>query len=192
MDLMELIKTRRSIRLFNQDPIDEKILLELIEAARCAPSSANLQPLEYVIINQSPLIDEVFNQLKWAGFVQPKRNPPVGLRPVAYITVLINTEYKSAEFACVDAAAAIENMLLAAWSKQIGSCWIGSIDRPNLRKILSLPGHTKIDSVIALGRPAESPILEDAKTDSVKYILITIWMRWTISLKIKKLIFFTQ
>ena len=139
MDFMELIKTRRSIRLFKQDPIDEKLLLELIEAARCAPSAANFQPLEYVIINQTPLIDDVFNQLKWAGFVQPKRNPPVGARPIAYIAVLINTEYKSAEFACVDAAAAVENILLAAWSKQIGSCWIGSIDRPNLHKILAPP-----------------------------------------------------
>ena len=82
MDFTELIKTRRSIRLFKQDPIDEKVLLELIETARCAPSAANKQPLEYIIINKSPLIDNVFEQLKWANFVKPKRNPPAGLRPV--------------------------------------------------------------------------------------------------------------
>ena len=171
MDITELIKTRRSIRRFKQDPIDEKVLLELIESARCAPSAGNKQPLEYVIINNIPLIGEVFNQLKWAAFVTPKRNPPVGMRPVAYIAVLINTDRQLGDIGPVDAAAAIENILLTAWSKQIGTCWIGSIDRPNLCKILSLPDNIKIDSIIALGRPAETPVLEDIKTDSVKYYL---------------------
>ena len=70
-----------------------------------------------------------------------------------------------------DAAAAIENILLAAWAKGIGSCWIGSIKRDELRKILALPHNYSIDSVIALGWAAEEPVMEDCCDESIKYYL---------------------
>jgi nitroreductase len=74
----------------------------------------------------------------------------------------------------VDAAAAIENIILTAWSKGIGSCWLGAIQRDNIRKILAVPENFQIDSVIALGYPDEKPVMEDAKNDSdegLKYYL---------------------
>jgi hypothetical protein len=69
-----------------------------------------------------------------------------------------------------DAGAAIENLLLAAWEKGLGGCWIASIDRDRLRTILNVPEHLDIDSVISLGYPAEQPVGEEM-TDSVKYYL---------------------
>jgi len=74
-------------------------------------------------------------------------------------------------FGLVDVAAAIENILLAAGSKRIGLCWISSVNKPNLRKIISLPCNIKIDLIIALGCPVESPILEDTQTDSLENII---------------------
>jgi len=49
MDVWEAIKSRRSVRMFRQEAISKESLLELVEAARCAPSAANRQPLEFVI-----------------------------------------------------------------------------------------------------------------------------------------------
>jgi len=171
MDTIKAIKTRRSIRLFKQDTIPQHILLELVDAGRCGPSAANCQPLEYVLVTFPELRDKVFDCLAWAAYVKPKRNPPPNNRPIAYIIVLINKGRQLADYGCIDAAAAIENILLAAHSFQIGSCWLGSVNRDKLAGHLALPNDYMIDSVVALGYPDESPVTEDCKTNSTKYYL---------------------
>jgi nitroreductase len=113
----------------------------------------------------------LFEHLAWAGYVKPKRNPPAGKQPVAYIVVLTDPA-KSPERACLgDAAAAIENILLAAWSLEIGSCWLGAINRDEIKKLLAIRSELYIDSVLALGYPAENPIMEEAKAGSTQYYL---------------------
>lgn len=169
MDVVELIKSRRSIRRFRQEAIDRDTLLELVETGRCAPAGANIQSLEYIIIDDPAMAGLAFEQLAWAGHVTPNRNPAEGQEPVGYIVVLIDTAIKKA--AGADAAAAIENILLAAKSMGIGSCWLGSIDREKIRSILSIPENYKIDSIIALGFPAEEPIMEDCAGDDTRYYL---------------------
>lgn len=171
MDVWEAIKSRRSVRRFRQEAISKETLLELVEAARCAPSAANRQPLEFVIVNAEEQTAQVFAQLAWAGYVRPRRDPPAGRRPVAYIIVLVHTEKAMAEFGKVDAAAAIENILLAAQGKGIGSCWLGAINRDELREILKIPDKYDIDSVVALGYPDEQPAMEDCKGESIEYYL---------------------
>ena len=169
MDILQTIKTRRTIRLFRQDIVTNELLTGFVEAGRCAPSGANCQPLEYVVINDARVLDEVFAQLAWAGYIKPKRTPPADFKPAAYIIVLVNGDISSNGTA--DAAAAIENILLAAWGQGIGSCWIGSVKRDELRKVLALPDNYSIDSVIAMGYPAEEPVMEDCCDDSIKYYL---------------------
>jgi len=79
----------------------------------------------------------------------------------------INTEIRS-QGGEVDAAAAIENMILAALEDGVGSCWLGAIDRDKLRTLFNIPQNYRVDSVLALGYPDESPVLEEV-TDSIKY-----------------------
>ena len=171
MDFMELIKTRRSIRRFKQTLIGRDILVQLLEAARSAPFSANIQPLEYILIDKAPAAADLFELLEWAGYVQPARNPAPDQRPVAYIIVLANTSITKHKTG-VAAASAIENILLAAWSMGIGSCWLGSVNFKKVQQIFDVPQGYLIDSVIALGYPDETPIMEDAgSTKSIKYYL---------------------
>ncbi len=167
MGVYELIINRRTIRRFQQQPISLELLTNLVNAGRVAPSGANLQPLEFIMVNKTELVNQVFPALKWAGYITPAGNPPEGKQPTSYIIVLINSEIKK-EKGEVDAAAAIENMILAALEKGIGSCWIGSINRKDIRNIFSLPDQYKIDSILALGYPDESPVLEETE-DSIKY-----------------------
>ncbi len=169
MRVHEAILKRRSIRLFEQKEISKKKLEKLIEAARVAPSSSNLQPLEYILVNEKKLISKVFFTLAWAGYVAPKRNPPEGKRPVAYIVVLVNKEIREKSYER-DLGASVENILLSAVEEGIGSCWIGSIKKKKLRSILNVPKNYLIDSVIALGYPAEEPLMEEMK-NSTKYYL---------------------
>jgi len=167
LSLYDLIISRRSIRQFKQEPVSRDILQKFINASRLAPSAANRQPLEFVVVDEERIRKEVFTCLKWAAYIAPEGNPKPGHEPVAYIVVLVNSEIREKGFEW-DVGAAIENMILAAWEKGIGSCWLLSVDREKLREILNIPENYKIDSVLALGCPDENPVIEDMK-DSIKY-----------------------
>lgn len=167
MNTYELILKRRTIRRFKQSPISENALEKIVNAARFAPSGGNLQPCEFIIINEKLIVDQIFKTLKWAAYIAPAGNPPEGKRPVAYIVVLINTAKRNSGGES-DAAAAIMNIILIALEMGIGSCWLGAIDRDPIRTILQIPETYKIDSVVALGYPDEEPVVEKL-TNSVKY-----------------------
>jgi nitroreductase len=170
MNILEVIKKRRSIRLFNDKEIDRQDLIDMIDAARRAPSAANKQPLEYILVTEDDICERIFDTLAWAAYVTPRRNPPAGKRPTAYIVVLINNEISIGEFGRADAGAAIENILLTAVDKGIGSCWLGSVDREKVSKTLGIPDKYSIDSVLALGYPDENPIMEETQ-DQIEYYL---------------------
>lgn len=163
----ETIMKRRSTRRFRQLPISPKILNKLVNAARVAPSAGNLQPLEYIVVNDKRVLPEVFRTLKWARYIAPKGTPPEGEKPVAYIAVLVNEKIRDLRYA-KDIGAAVENILLTALEEGIGGCCIDTIDKKKLRKILNVPDFLAIESVIALGYAAESPVAEKM-TKSVKY-----------------------
>jgi len=167
MTLIDFILSRRSIRQFKPDPLPRDILLGLVDAARMAPSAANLQPLEFILVTDEAIRKSVFPCLRWAAYIAPGGNPRPGHEPTAYVVILVNTKIRDKGFER-DAGAAAENLILAAWTCGIGSCWVISVDRSPLQAILNIPETYSIDSVIALGYPDESPVVEDL-TDSVKY-----------------------
>jgi len=167
MSFYDLIVSRRSIRQFRPDLIPQEILRDVVNTGRLAPSAANRQPLEFMVVDEEGKKEHIFPCLKWAGYIAPEGNPRPGQEPQAYIVVLVNTEIRDKEFQW-DSGAAIENMILAAWEKGIGSCWIISADKDRLRTVLDIPATHKIDSVLALGYPAETPETEELK-DSVEY-----------------------
>jgi nitroreductase len=168
VDVYDAIVTRRTIRKFLQRPIERETLLRLLNAARLAPSASNLQPCEYILVTDKRLLEEVFSTLRWAAYIAPRGTPKEDERPVAYVVVLINTK-KRAEGGEVDCAAAIENLILAAWGEGIGACWMGSVDRARIKEVLGIPDHCKVDSVIALGYKAEQPVVEDLRDGDVRY-----------------------
>jgi nitroreductase len=167
MSLYDLIVSRRSIRQFRPEPIPREILRDLVNAGRLAPSAANRQPLEFLIVDMEDKKEQVFPCLKWAGYIAPDGNPKPGQEPQAYIVVLVNIGIREKGFEW-DSGAAIENMILAAWEKGIGSCWIISMEKERVQELLGVPDSHKVDSVLALGYPAETPVAEDLE-DSIKY-----------------------
>lgn len=167
MSLYELIQSRRSIRQFLPQPVPQDILKDIVNAARLAPSAANRQPLEFIVVDEEGLQKQIFPCLKWAGYIAPDGNPKPGQEPQAYVVVCVNTEIREKGYEW-DSGAAIENLMLAAWEKGVGSCWIISVDKDRVKTILNIPGTHLVDSVIALGYPAEFPVTEEL-ADSVKY-----------------------
>jgi len=165
MSVYDTIKKRRTIRKFTQKKIEKSDLLECLNAARLAPSGANKQPLEYVIVTKA--LDEVFECTKWAGYLKDGA-PKEDERPPVYIVVLSNTEISTS--ARYDAGLSAENLILTALEKGIGCCIIKSVIKEKLIEILNIPANYEIEMVIAMGYPKQESVEAEFK-DSVKYWL---------------------
>ena len=154
-----LIAGRRTIRSFKPEPVARELLERLVDVGRLAPSAANLQPLEFIVVDEAGLKAEIFACLKWAAYIAPAGDPQPGKEPAAYIVTLANSKVREKMFE-YDIGAAMENMTLVALAEGVGSCWMLSIDRDKLRVALGVPEEYRVDSVLALGYPAEEPAAE--------------------------------
>jgi nitroreductase len=167
--LKDLIRTSRSYRRFHQEvPVPMDVLKELVMLARLSPSGANRQPLKFKLYNDAESNAKIFSCLAWAGYLQDWGGPEEGERPAAYIMILGDTEI-SKSFA-VDEGIAAQSMMLGAAEKGFGGCMLGAINRDKLRGLLGIPERYEILLVLALGKPAESVVIEEVGEDGdIKY-----------------------
>lgn len=165
MNTYQLILKRRTIRKFVQRKIKKSDLFACVNAARLAPSSANLQPLEFILITKN--LQRVFENTNWAGYLK-NGAPKTGHRPVAYIVIVSDRRInKDAKY---DVGLAIENIVLTALEKGIASCIIGALNRGQLSENLGIPKEYTLELTIALGYPAQTSVVEEFKRD-IKYWL---------------------
>jgi nitroreductase len=168
MGIYETIISRRTIRKFDQRKIDPEILKKIVNAGRLAPSAANLQPLEYLIIDDEELKNKVFPNLAWAGYIKPEGDPGKGDEPVVYIIILADRKINPAPER--DIGASVENMNLVAEEEGIGCCWIGAFKKREIGNIISAPANLSVELILAMGYPMEKPVPEDiGKGASIKY-----------------------
>lgn len=170
MELMELLKTRRTYRRFEQKPVSEEILQEILLAARYASSAANKQPISYVVVKDPQKVKEVFGYTRWAGYLPSELGQPKeGEEPVLFIGVVENEELSN--FCDTDAGLAISNMTLAAWNHGVGSCIIAACNKPKLSEMFGLTQNQKLHTVVAFGYPSHKSYIENMKEEDVKYYL---------------------
>ncbi len=163
----DLMILRRTIRQFRRTPVNREVLEKIVNAARLAPSAANLQPLEFVAVDDDRVREGIFPCLRWAAYIAPRGDPRPGQEPAAYVVVLVNQDIRKTMFE-YDVGAAVENMILAALELGIGACWLISIEREKITEVLHVPAGYRVDSVLALGYPAEQPVSEEF-AGSAKY-----------------------
>ena len=166
--IYEKITSRRTIRKYTQKDVPEKVLLNCVDAARLSPSGANRQPLKYVIINDHELLKEVFNTLSWAGYL-PDYQPSEEQMPRAYIVILLDKNIRQ-DYGH-DAGIAAMSISMVAFDEGLGSCILGAVNREKLRKILNIPDGLEVVLVVALGYPAENPVVDKVKDGDIKYWL---------------------
>ena len=163
MNIRDLLAQNRSFRRFDENVrLERSTLVDLIGLTRLCPSSANRQPLRYLIANTPEETAAVFPHLRWAGALANWPGPAEGQRPAAYIIILGDT--RIARNFGFDAGIVAQSMLLAASERGLGGCMVGSIDRKRLRPILRIPDQYEIVLAVALGKPAETVVLEDTKS----------------------------
>ena len=167
MEAYDLIRQRRTIRKFLQKRLERALLEKLVDAARLAPSANNMQPLKYIIVSEAEKTEQFFKYVKWAGYIAPAGNPGENEKPVAYIVILLDTQVRETGYE-LDVGAAAQSMFITAQELGVGSCWMGAIDREGIRKLLSIPERYSVNTVVALGYPAESPVGEE-ESGSIRY-----------------------
>jgi len=162
-----LIKNRSYRRFYQEEKIDMQDLKDMISNVRFIPSAANLQPLEFILVNDETLNNAIFKNLKWAGYLKDWNGPDRGERPASYIIVLGNKEISS--YIDLDFGIALQTILLSAVEMGYGGCTIVSFNKDNIRDIFKIPEHYDILCVIAIGKPKEKIVLEDVKDNDIKY-----------------------
>ena len=156
MDVLEAIKGRRSIRAFKNQDVPAEIVEKLIEAARRAPSAGNIQPWEFVVVRKPEIKRRLVEAALDQTFIEEA--------PVV-IAVCANEGRSSLGYGvrgktlyCIqDTAAAIQNILLAAYSLGLGTCWIGAFREERARETLKTPHGVRPIAIIPVGYPAEAP-----------------------------------
>ena len=166
MEVFECINKRNSIRRFVQDQIYDKDLLKIIDAARIAPSAANLQPLEYIIINKKEQCKAIFPNIGWAGYIKPAWKPDEHERPTAYIAI-INTQPKNS-YVDLDVGISMAYIVLSAQSLELDSCILCKINKNELKQTLKIPNSIELKALVALGKRNES-VKREENINEVKY-----------------------
>ncbi|HWQ60981.1 MAG TPA: nitroreductase family protein [Negativicutes bacterium] len=151
---MEAIFTRRSIRRYTDKPVAEEAVTKLLEAAMAAPSAGNEQPWEFIVVTDRAALEQVTQVHAYAHMLKQA--------PVAIVVCadLARNKYP-VDFWIQDCAAATENILLAAVSLGLGTCWLGVHPNPErvagVRSVFAIPESVVPFAIVAVGHPAEHP-----------------------------------
>ncbi len=151
--LLKLIKTRRSVRRFTGNPVDENARRELLEAAMQAPSAVNKQPWSFIVVDQRETLDRIAEIHRAAQMMRQA--------PLAIAVCGERGRAHRPEQMDQDCSAATENILLAAHALGLGSVWCGIYPNKErvaaFRELLGIPEHITPFAVVAIGEPAEQP-----------------------------------
>lgn len=169
MKLGELVLKNRSYRRFYENfPIEDETLRQLVDLARLTGSASNLQPLKYMLSVDQKRNNSIFPHLRWAGYLKDWNGPEEGERPSGYI-IILGDKNITRSFGC-DHGIAAQSILLGASEMGLGGCMIGSIEKEDLRRELSIPSHLEILLVLAIGKPKEIVKIENIGPEGdVKY-----------------------
>ena len=152
MDVKTAVLNRRSIRKFEQKPIEDEKLVQLVDLARFHATGGNTQPLSYAIVTKDPMKQKVFDLLAWAAYL-PDYTCTKEYQPAAYIILLRDeTKTKSCMY---DLGAASTIIMLAAEEMGIASCVLAAFDPKKMKPVLGLDEKWQPDLVIALGCAAQ-------------------------------------
>lgn len=152
MDTIEMICKRRSIRCYLEKLVEKDTIRTLLKAATAAPTAANCQPWEFIVIDDAVKLSKMKEKLMFARY-----NAPVAIVVCGNMKLAFKGPGK--EMWVQDCSAAIENILIAATSIGLGTVWIGiypieSNIKP-LKNILNIPEYVTPLGIVYIGYPAE-------------------------------------
>ena len=166
VEVLKVIKSRYSVRAYKPDQVEDEKLKQLLEAARLAPTACNLQPFQLIVIRTKGRESELKRIYNSGWFVQP----PL-IICMCSVASQAWTRRDGKNHADVDAAIAMDHLILAAASLGLGTCWIAAFNPDAAKEILGLPDGVEPVLFTPLGYPADSPGKKERKelSELVRY-----------------------
>ncbi len=175
MEVLEAIKTRRSIRKYKPTPVDDRTIETVSEAARWAPSWANTQCWRFIVVRDSKIKDKLAEVLTTAS---DRPNPAAEAIRNAPVAIVVCAELRKSGYSVkeprkpvtdkgdwymFDVALAMQNLILAAHSLGLGTVPIGAFDARKVASILGVPEGFCVVALTPLGYPDEEPSVRPRK-----------------------------
>jgi len=143
MSLIDTVLSRRSIRAYAKKKIPTPVLNNILEAGRQAPSAGNRQPWHFIAVTD----EEIKQTLSWGQVNWFIKDAP--------LTILGCANTEKGNWSIIDTAIALQNMVIAAWTMGVGSCWLGAFKERDVKQLLNIPDKWKVVAVVTFGYPAE-------------------------------------
>jgi nitroreductase len=165
MDVYEAVRTRKSVRVFRETPVEQPLLLRVLEAARAAPSAKNGQEWRFVAVRDRETRERIARDAA--------RQPFIG---TAAVLLACCAETDGRVMRCgqpaypIDVAIAMDHLTLAAAAEGLGTCWIGSFDEELVKRILGIPAAVRVVQLMPLGYPADPAPVQKSRL-SIEEIL---------------------
>jgi nitroreductase len=148
--VIDAISTRRSIRRYQERPVEPTLVRAVLAAAIMAPSAVNMQPWSFVVIQDPERRRQLAGLSRFAG-------PAMRHVAQAPVVVAVLGDTRASPYVDYDCALAAGNLMLAAHSLGLGTCWVGAFDPEATRALLAVPDPWKVVALITLGYPQGPP-----------------------------------
>ena len=139
--MLEFLKQRRSIRLYQDKMIPVEEINMILEAGRWTPSASNRQPWQFIVIKNKEFLQKIAKTAIYGKFVM---RAPIAIAIVGKIK-------ENPNWYVQDTSLVSMQMMLMAWSLGIGTCWIGSMDRNKAKELLGLGKDDFLLTILPLG-----------------------------------------
>lgn len=185
-DFFDVLYSRRSIRLYKDEPVPKETIDELLVDATWAATGSNMQPWEFVVITDMALMKEINDGCKrkilakieadpespWKRYEASARNLDLNMFYNAPCLIYIVAP-RSAGLGIFDCSMAAANLMLSAQARGLGSCWIGLAASPEreMRERLDIPNDYRIVAPIIIGVPDQEPKAPPRKPPVVRQFL---------------------
>ncbi len=153
MEYSELINARYSVRAYRPDPVEDAKLQAVLEAARLAPTAANRQPFQLIVLHTAGCKEEIGNIFRRPWFVQA----PLIIAVCAISSQAWVRESDHFNARLIDAAIVADHLILAAANLGLGTCWIAAFNVEAARSVLQLPEEVEPVIFTPLGYPDDQP-----------------------------------
>ena len=158
---MDVIRLRRSVRVYSDQEILDEDINKIIEAGICAPSAKNQQPWEFIVIKDKSILNKLSEKL----------SPLYAKSKVTIILCQRKDGLSSPTRVAQDMSACMQNMMLEATHLNIGSCWIGTYPDPNrmlpLSTILQIPSDIEPFCGLVLGHPKDLTVFKEVEREAI-------------------------
>ncbi|BCS81033.1 nitroreductase family protein [Anaerocellum diazotrophicum] len=159
MDMLEVLKSRRSIRKYKKNmAIDKEVIEKIIDAARFAPTARGNEGWEFVVVTDEDVKRQIAQKARYGKFIEDAS---------CCVAVLYEKDF---EYILEDMSAATTYILIAAKALGLGSCWVASYKKEHsedVKRLLNVPDDLELCALIAIGYADEEPVRNKKPLSSI-------------------------